>query len=77
MKENIVTKEAAEQIAVELLRRRKCSDKVEVSTVEQKDEVWIVRGTCPIDMEGHPWAEKFEVTLDIRGRVKSADFALL
>jgi len=77
MKENMVTKEAAEQIAVELLKKRKCSDKVEVSTVEQKDEIWIVRGTCPIDMEGHPWAEKFEVTLDTRGRVKSADFALL
>jgi hypothetical protein len=77
MKENIVTKETAEQIAVELLKKRKCSDRVEVSTVEQKDEIWIVRGTCPIDMEGHPWAEKFEVTLDTKGRVKSADFALL
>ncbi|MGA2308936.1 MAG: hypothetical protein ABSG57_05235 [Candidatus Bathyarchaeia archaeon] len=77
MKENIITKEAAEQITVELLRKRKCTERVEVSTVEQNNEIWIVRGTCPIDMEGHPWAEKFEVTLDTRGRVKSADFALL
>ena len=77
MKENIITKETAEQIAVELLKKRKYTERVEVSTVEQNKEIWIVRGTCPIDMEGHPWAEKFEVTLDARGRVKSADFALL
>jgi hypothetical protein len=78
MKESvIINKEAAEQIAVELLKKRKCTDRVEVSMVEQKQEIWIVRGTCPIDMEGHPWAEKFEVMLDSRGRVKSADFALL
>jgi hypothetical protein len=77
MKETVITKEAAEQITVELLKKRKFTDKVEVSTVEQKHEIWIIRGTCPIDLEGHPWAEKFEVTLDTRGRVKSADFALL
>ena len=77
MKENNISKEAAEQIAVELLKRRKCSQRIDVSTVEQKNETWIVRGTCPIDMEGHPWAEKFEVTVDTRGRIKSADFALL
>jgi hypothetical protein len=77
MKENNISKEAAEQIAVELLKRRKCSERIDVSTVEQKNETWIVRGTCPIDMEGHPWAEKFEVTVDTKGRIKSADFALL
>ena len=77
MKENAITKEAAEQITVELLKKRKFTDRVEVSTVEQKQEIWIIRGTCPIDLEGHPWAEKFEVTLDTKGRVKSADFALL
>ncbi|MGA2768042.1 MAG: hypothetical protein ABSF24_06980 [Candidatus Bathyarchaeia archaeon] len=77
MKENDISKEAAEQIAVELLKRRKCNQRIDVSTVEQKNETWIVRGTCPIDMEGHPWAEKFEVTVDTRGRIKSADFALL
>lgn len=77
MKEIAITKETAAQIAVELLRRRKCTEKVEVSTVELSSEIWVVRGTCPIDMEGHPWAEKFEVTLDNRGKVKSLDFALL
>lgn len=77
MKENVISKEAAEKITVELLKKRKFTEKVEVSTVEQKQEIWIVRGTCPIDLEGHPWAEKFEVILDTRGKVKSADFALL
>ena len=77
MKDNNITKETAEQIAVEVLRKRKCPERVEVSTVEQNNEIWVVRGTCPIDMEGHPWAEKFEVTLDTRGRVKSTEFALL
>jgi hypothetical protein len=77
MKDNNITKETAEQIAVELLKKRKCGERVEVSTVEHDNKTWIVRGTCPIDMEGHPWAEKFEVTLDTKGRVKSADFALL
>lgn len=77
MKDNNITKEAAEQITVEFLKKRKCTEKIEVSTVEQKNNTWIVRGTCPIDLEGHPWAEKFEIALDTRGRVKSTDFALL
>jgi hypothetical protein len=77
MKEVNITKETARQIAVEFLKRRKCTERVEVSTVEENGESWVVRGTCPIDMEGHPWAEKFEVTVDTRGRVKSTDFALL
>jgi transcriptional regulatory protein LevR len=78
MKENsIINKQAAEQIVVESLKKRKCIERVEISTVEQKNEIWVVRGTCPIDMEGHPWAEKFEVTVDTRGRIKSIDLALL
>jgi hypothetical protein len=76
-KDDSISKEAAEKITVEFLKKRKYTDKVEVSAIEQKDENWVVRGTCPIDLEGHPWAEKFEVTLDMKGRVKSTDFALL
>lgn len=38
---------------------------------------WIIRGTCPLDLEGHQWAEKFEIGIDAKGKVKSADFALL
>jgi len=77
MKEEVITKEAAQQIAVELLKKRKYGSKVEVSAVEQNQGIWIVRGTCPIDLEGHPWAERFEVTVDTKGKVKSTDFALL
>lgn len=76
VKDNI-DKESAQQIAVDFLKRRKYTDKVDVSVVEKSNEIWIVRGTCPIDLEGHPWAEKFEVMLDTKGRVKSTNFALL
>jgi hypothetical protein len=76
VKDNI-DKESAQQIAVDFLKRRKYTDRVDVSVVEKSNEIWIVRGTCPIDLEGHPWAEKFEVMLDTKGRVKSTNFALL
>jgi len=72
-----ISTEAAEQIAVDYLRKRKNTEKIDVSTVEQKSGCWIVRGTCPIDLEGHPWAEKFEVIIDQKGRIKSFDFSLL
>ena len=76
MKDNI-DKESAQQIAVDFLKRRKYTDKVDVSMVEKSKEIWVIRGTCPIDLEGHPWAEKFEIVLDTKGRVKSTNFALL
>ena len=72
-----VTKEHAQAVAVEYLRKAKSTDKVEVSMVEQKGEDWEIRGTTPIDLEGHPWAEKFEVVIDLKGKVKSADYSLL
>jgi hypothetical protein len=77
MNVNKASKEIAQQVAVDFLKKRKNTEKVEVSTVEQKHEDWIIRGTCPIDLEGHPWAEKFEVIIDSKGKVKSLDFALL
>jgi hypothetical protein len=72
-----VSKEVAQKVAVEYLKRQKSADRVDVSFVEKKREDWVVRGTCPIDMEGHPWAEKFEIIVDPRGKVKALDFALL
>jgi hypothetical protein len=74
---NGVSREIAQQIAVDFLRKRKNIEKIDVSIIEQKNEVWVVRGTCPIDLEGHPWAEKFELVVDQRGKVKSIDFSLL
>lgn len=72
-----VSEEYAQKIAVDFLRTKKNKEKIDVSSVEQNDGVWIVRGTCPIDLEGHPWAEKFEVIVDQKGRIKSTDFSLL
>ncbi len=77
MKDKGVTVEHAQQVAVEYLKRRKNVERVDVSTVDQKNDIWIVRGTCPIDLEGHPWAEKFEVMVDLKGRVRYEYFALL
>jgi len=50
---------------------------IDVSSIEQRDSVWIIRGTCPIDLKGYPWAEKFEVVVDQKGKIKSTDFSLL
>jgi len=72
-----VSTDAAQQIAVDYLKKRKNTEKIDVSTVEQKNGVWVIRGVCPIDLEGHPWAEKFEVVVDEKGKIRSTDFALL
>ncbi len=77
MKDKGITVESAKQIAVEFLKQRKSTERVDVSTVEQNKDIWVVRGTCPIDLEGHPWAERFEVIVDTKGKVKSINFALL
>jgi hypothetical protein len=77
VKDKGLTVENAQQIAVEYLKRRKSLERVEVSTVDQSNDIWVIRGTCPIDLQGHPWAEKFEVIVDTKGRVRSSYFSLL
>ncbi len=72
-----VTKESVQEIAVDFIKKRKNSQRIDVSTIEQGNMEWVVRGTCPIDLEGHPWAEKFEVIVDQKGKVKSTYFQLL
>ena len=72
-----VSKESASQIAVAQVKRQKSAEKIDVATVEENRNGWIVRGTCPIDLQGHTWAEKFEVLIDLKGNVKSAEYALL
>jgi len=67
----------AQAIAVDFLRKVKKIEKINVSLVEHKNDCWVIRGTCPIDLEGHPWAEKFEVVVDKKGKIKFADFSLL
>ena len=65
-----ISKENAQQIVVEFMRKRKNTEKIDIAAVEQSRDDWVVRGTCPIDMEGHPWAERFEVVVDIKGKIK-------
>jgi hypothetical protein len=72
-----VSEENAKQIAVDFLRKKKNTENVNVSSVEQKDGVWIIYGVCPIDLEGHPWTEKFEVIINQKGKIKSTYFSLL
>lgn len=70
-------KETASQIAVEYLKRQKNTDKIDVAAIEEYGNGWLIRGTCPIDMEGHQWAEKFEIFVDLKGKIKDTNYALL
>ncbi len=72
-----VSKEAASQIAVDFLKQQKNTDRIEVAMIEEQTDGWMIRGTCPIDMEGHPWAEKFAVVVDWKGKIKDINYALL
>jgi hypothetical protein len=72
-----MSKESASQIAVEFLKEQKNTDKIDVAVVEEQDDGWMVRGTCPIDLEGHPWVEKFAVVVDWKGKIKDIDYGLL
>ena len=72
-----VTRESASKIAVEFLKKQKNTDRINVAMVEENGEGYVVRGTCPIDLEGHPWAERFAIVIDLKGRIKTTDYALL
>ena len=67
----MVESENAQDIAVNFVKERKNVTDVNVIVTEQKDGVWVVRGTCPIDLGGHPWRESFEVKIDQRGKIKA------
>jgi hypothetical protein len=72
-----LSKESASQIAVEFMKQQKNTDKIDVAVIEEQDDGWMVRGTCPIDLEGHPWVEKFAVVVDWKGKIKESDCGLL
>jgi len=72
-----MSKEAASEIVIDFLKKQKNSDKIDVAMVEEQSDGWMVRGTCPIDLEGHQWAERFAVVVDLKGKIKTTDFALL
>jgi hypothetical protein len=77
MKDKNITVESVQQIALEFLKKRKNTNRAEISGIEKSKDIWVIRGTCPIDLEGHPWAEKFEVIVDTKGKIRSTTFALL
>jgi hypothetical protein len=72
-----LTKESASEIAITFLKKEKNTDKIDVAMVEEHSDGYMVRGTCPIDLEGHKWAEKFAVVVDTKGKIKTTNFALL
>lgn len=71
-----ISKEEAINAAIEHVKKRKKGAPTAITDVEEHDGEWIVKGTCPSDEEGSTWAEKFEIIVDNKSRVKSADYAL-
>ena len=72
-----VSKESASQIAVEFVKKRKNTENIEVVLIEMQDDCWVVSGTCPMEFGERQWPEKFAVVVDLKGKIKSTDFALL
>ena len=72
-----ISKESASQLAVEFLKREKNTANINVAIVEEQEDGWIVRGTCPIDLEGHPWVEKFAIIVNWKGKIKDINYGLL
>jgi len=71
-----ISKDEAITAVVEHVKKTKRGAIPAISEVEERTGEWIVRGTCPRDVEGSTWAEKFEILVDAKGKVKSADYAL-
>ena len=72
-----VSKEFASQVVVDFLKKQKNTDKIDVAMIEEQSDGFMIRGTCPIDLEGHQWAERFAVVVDLKGKIKTIDYALL
>jgi hypothetical protein len=72
-----LSKESASQIAVEFMKQQKNTDRIDVAVIEEQNDGWMIRGTCPIDLEGHPWVEKFAVVVDWKGKIKESNCGLL
>lgn len=72
-----ISKDSVCEIVIDFLKEKKETDKIDIAMVEEQADSWIVRGTSPIDLEGHKWAEGFTVILDLKGKIKTTDFSLL
>lgn len=73
----MVEPEDVQYIAVNFVREKRNVENVSVITTEKKDGVWIVKGTCPIDLCGHPWRESFEIKIDQKGKIQASSFRLM
>jgi hypothetical protein len=73
----MVTTKDAQDITRDFVKKKRNTEKVEIISAEQKEEIWVVKGTCPIDVSGHPWMEKFEIVIDLKGKIKGSDFTLI
>ena len=73
----VVELETVQHIAVTFVKEQKKVDEVLLIATEHKNGVWIVRGTCPLDLGGHPWRESFEITVDRKGKIKASRFKLM
>ena len=67
----------AQDIAVNFVKVQKNVTEVNVVTTERKGGWWVIKGTCPIDLSGHPWRESFEVVIDQKGKIKDSSFRLM
>jgi hypothetical protein len=73
----VIDGQDAESIAVNFVKKKKNVGEVNVLVAEQKENVWVVRGTCPVDLCGHPWRESFEIQIDPKGNVRTSSFRLM
>ena len=72
-----MSRETASEIVVDYLKKRKNTVKIDVAMIEEQSDGFMVRGTCPIDLEGHHWAERFAIVVDMKGKIKKTDCGLL
>lgn len=73
----MVTQQDAQNITKNFVRKIKSVENVDIIATEKSEEGYVVKGTCPIDVGGHPWLESFEIVIDIKGKVKDSDFKLM
>lgn len=73
----MVTQQDAQKITKDFVKKKKNVEKVDIIATEKNEEGYRVKGTCPIDVGGHPWMETFEIVIDIKGKVKDSDFKLI
>ncbi|MCK4478681.1 hypothetical protein KAU88_09200 [Candidatus Bathyarchaeota archaeon] len=73
----MVEVEDAQDIAISFVKDKRNVEDVRVVITEQKDGVWIVIGTCPINLCGHPWRENFEIKINQKGKITASSFKLM